>query len=461
MRSQKQLANFEMAHIRSASGHFEPINGRGSVNRGVRRSSKFSVSSNLFDSSDSNAVSSQYWRVPDSSQYLSAIAIHETDPLIAVTSGADQSNLFIYGLGQDPLSSSSDSDHILTHHQTISLGGIHSIDWVSPTQRLGSEGNVVATGHNDGYAHLILLPDPYSTHVPAEIVKRFNHNRHVKMVATPRIKNLQLAPNCWSCCPPSAITSSFSEHLFLWDPSRSDMPIFKKRVRGISCFDMCSIRDGIIAVGAYRGISIKDVRIRNSGLCPPVGNDSPVSCVKWAPTNDNLMITVHDTTVIKVWDIRNSSPVLTVKGHSDRINTLQWSESNDNEFYSASSDGTIRMWNVKTCLEADLSGSLDSTATAAGDSDWLPTKPWKLYQQRLSRYDASFNICEYFVENARKPPSTTIFSNDRQFLDLAVMHDQILSVDSQGYFGLHETKDRVLDSDNTSSGDEFSIPGTP
>lgn len=432
-----------------------------------RRTSTMSISSSLFEFNDSNALSSKYWRIPDSSEYLSAIAIHENDPLIAVTSGSAESNLFIYELG----GTNGEKRNLLTHHQTISLGGIHSIDWVSPKHRLGSEGNVVATGHNDGYAHLILLPDPSSNHVPAEIIKRFNHSRHVKDATSLRLKNLQLSPGSWSCCPQSALMSAFSENLFLWDPSRSDAPIFKKRVRGMSCFDMSTLRDGIMAIGAYKGISIKDIRARNSGLSPPTENDSPVSCVKWSKADKNLMIAVHDSTVIKVWDIRNTKPMLTLKGHSDRVNALKWSNTNENEFYSGSSDGTIRIWNLKTCLEADLGTAcvddafLDShMGSSNSNSDWLPTKPWKLYQQRLSRYDAAFNTSEYFVDNGRKPPSTTIFSNDRQFLDLAASpNNQIFSIDSHGYFGLHEyavSNECEIDS-VSSSGDEFSIPETP
>lgn len=383
--------------------------------------------------------------------------------------------------------------NILTHHQTITLGGIHSLTWVSQNHPLGSQGNVLATGHNSGLAHFILLPDPYSNNVPAEIVRRFNHNRHLqKSSGSTRIKHLQLSNDVWTCTPLSSLITMCSEHIFLWDPSRSDIPMLRKKCKGATCFDASELRSGILGMGGAKGISIRDIRAHSSsGLSPPTDNDGRVSMVKWSPNNENLMAAVHDSTTIKVWDIRSHGPLATFDGHTDQINSIRWASSataaspsnnstlTSGELYSASNDGTIRVWSVGNNNEsaAEYNSSRDSiqplpdnnnTPTSKKDLEWIQNKPWKLYRQRLSKYDDDSTVsCQYFIDRSRHSFSSTIFSATKQFLKLAAIQTSrsplpsLISVDSEGYFGLH-TKDVFsfeLDysgaSDPQSSEDDF------
>ena len=96
---------------------------------------------------------------------------------MAVASANTESNLFIYEVGDTyhggKQGSLKSEKTILTHHQTITLPGIHSLAWASPTHSLGGFGNVLASGHNSGLVHLTLLPDAHSeSDEPAEILRR-------------------------------------------------------------------------------------------------------------------------------------------------------------------------------------------------------------------------------------------------------------------------------------------------
>lgn len=479
-------------------------------------SSKYALSSR-------NVVSSAYWKVPDNKAHLTAVACHDTDPLVALASGTKESNLFIYevngpqddrqfparsdgyhnypsNFGDDENSivdlyttsapkkrttkghlrsvsgtsfgststaslTGSNNSPILTHHQTISLGGIHSLAWVSPKHRMGSYGNVLATGHNSGLAHLILLPDPYANNGPAEILSRFNHTRHVSRshISSSRIRHLQLTGDAWKCCPQSTIVSMFSEHIFMWDPTRSDKPIVVQRTRHAKAHHISPKRNGIISLATERGISIMDLRYkRPSALAPPNENDGQVSLVKWSSVDENRVASVHDQTCIKVWDIRAGSPLVTLDGHYDDINSIEWSPENKEEFYSASSDGTVRMWDIQKCTdskknmrrvgtEAELKRSVSVGGGLSTDNgeDWLSSKSWRLYRQRLARENQlpSYN---YFLDNQNpESPCTTIFSNNREFLALssvqmpvhsgagAASNPQLVSIDNSGFFGIH------------------------
>lgn len=484
-----------------------------------------------------NVVSSAYWKVPDSKAHLTSVACHETDPLVAVASGTRDSNLFIYEVNapqddrrypsqsdgyynypsnygdEDILdyyddsprkspsikrpkkhlrsvsgtsfistssaSSSGSSQHsspVLTHHQTISLGGIYSLAWVSSQNHQGSYGNVLATGHNSGLLNLVLLPDPYANNGPAEILSRFNHARHIssELISSSRIRNINLTNSSWSCCAPSSIVSLFSEHLFMWDPTRSKTPVIIQRAHHVRSHHISPMRNGIVSLATDRGISIMDLRYKNpSALAPPTGNDGHVSLVKWSPLDANRVASVHDENLIKIWDIRAGAPLVTLEGHYDKINSIEWSTNDTDEFYSASADGTVRMWDIKKCTINDknrlrrqtriasapappvtskstqLRRAKSTSAAAEASADWLPSQSWRLYRQRLAR-ENSLPSYNYFLDNQNpQSPCTTIFSNNKEFLSLSIVQmpahsgqdapstPHLVSIDNNGFFGIH------------------------
>ncbi|KAF5095120.1 hypothetical protein D0Z00_003268 [Geotrichum galactomycetum] len=361
---------------------------------------------------------------------------------------------------------------ILTHHQTISLGGIYSLAWVPAQLTRGAFGNVLATGHAAGMLHLVLLPDPYTNNGPAEIVTRFNHTRHVPVErqTSSRVRTINIAPDSWSCTPDAAVISMFSEHLFVWDPERRAAPILMQRTKRARALHASPKRNGIVALATDRGISIMDMRFKRPvALAPPHDNGGFVSHVRWATLDDNKVASVHDSTLIKIWDIRTGSPLVCLEGHYDKINAIEWSSAvgQPEELYSASSDGTVRLWDINKCT--DMSDSefgteyeaTPATATKKGHRrirseqdagvDWLPSKSWRLYRQRLAR-ENSLPSYNYFLDNQNPySPCTTIFSNNKEFLGLAMVNmpttgatrvgestrPQLVSIDNDGFFGVH------------------------
>mgnify|MGYP000855203858 CR=1 FL=1 len=565
--------------------------------------------------SSRNVVSSAYWKVPDTTVNLTAVACHETDPLVAIASGARDNNLFIYEVNsaQDdrhypaqsngyynyPTNYGYDSDYnhstddilgcygehqtqreerhrrrvkshlrtvsgtsfgsfstasdfvnfsdglssnasdsasntmpspILTHHQTISLGGIHSLAWVPSKHTSANYGNVLATGHNSGLVHMVLLPDPYTNNGPAEIISRFNHTRHVSkrrshhsssgstsMRHSTRIRSLNLTSSAWSCCPSSSIVSLYNEHVFMWDPSRSDVPLILQRAKRTRELHVSPLRNGIVSLATDRGISIMDLRYKSPvALAPPVDNTGLVSHVRWSSVDANRVASVHDETLIKIWDIRTGSPLVTLEGHYDKINSIEWSNTSADEFYSAAADGTVRLWDIKKC-KANSDGKSNGTGgtkkggsqhsmpseparstpsssslkraktvgvmghdngtglTSAYDQvkrteDWLPSQSWRLYRQRLAR-ENSLPSYNYFLDNQNPDsPCTTVFNTNKQFLNLAVvqmpLHNghnaksvgQLVSIDSDGFFGVHTKVNNSNDDDINGRFDANAIP---
>lgn len=398
---------------------------------------------------------SSYWKVPDDSQYLTAIAVHETQPLCAVSSGSRINNLFIYELGSRP------GPAMLTHHQTISLPEIHSLAWVSPKSRLGSQGNVLVSGHKQGIVHMTLLPDTHSSDTPAEIMKRFNHARHLpSSTHSLRIRNLSLTGSQWSTFPSSGIVTMCGEHLFVWDPSRSDLPLIKQKLRGdINSMDLCDSRNGVVAFGGRKGVSIRDLRVKGgSGLSPPDSSNKLATVVKWSPHNDNLVASVHQGKEIKVWDIRSSSPASSYAGHSDWVTAVEWSPKDPDQLISASNDGTIRVWdkNCETTSLENVSATMKPSAF-----NWAPTNDWKLYQMR------QFNDWELdLLARNLLAPKQPMISQNRQFTALKVMDRGAVSIDAEGYFGYHSLRETpyspsLSSSDMDSSDNDFLPPISP
>ena len=91
-------------------------------------------------------VKSNYWKIPDESMNLTSMSINKNqggNPILAISSGKSESNLFIYELNL--------FNNYLIHHHTISLPNIHAMKWINNTRYL-------VTGNNKGYAHLVSTP---------------------------------------------------------------------------------------------------------------------------------------------------------------------------------------------------------------------------------------------------------------------------------------------------------------
>lgn len=399
---------------------------------------------------------SSYWHIPDRNTYLTSIAAHETNNLCAIGSGSTSNNLFIYEVYPDSI----------IHHQTVSLPEITTLQWASPKSQLGQMGNVLISGHKTGVAHLTLLPDAASrSGQNAEILKRYNHVKHLPALGSPgaprhrsvRIKSLELTHPEWRCCSPLSLLTLCGDHIFLWEPNRSDVPLVMQKSPGTNTLGMCTTRDGVYALGRKKGVSIRDIRIRdkvNSGLKPPVDNDESVSMVKWNQFDGgNQLAAVHDHTTIKIWDIRHKKPLATYNNHLDNITGLDWSARS--ELVSASADGTVRVWDTSATQEPSSAGStINTPSSPTGSSDEsyensedsfnspleaeVPS-PWHDYRRRLNMDDVLEEGTNDLLQGV--PP----INHSKQFkgLTLTSLGPSVgaMTIDTDGYLGIHDLGD--------------------
>ncbi|ODV88601.1 hypothetical protein CANCADRAFT_125676 [Tortispora caseinolytica NRRL Y-17796] len=342
------------------------------------------------------SVRSLYWKVPDSAEYLTSVAAHDEEPLFAVASGGDTQNLYVYEM---EYSYENPGFSGLTHHQTITLPRIHSLCWL-PRAKPNAFANVLATGNEAGIVNMVMLPDPHSNN-PAEILRRFNHAHHVKASTgvNSRMSSVTLTTPDWVSAPNSSLITVYSDHLFLWDPTRSDRPVIKKHIHGSISADASQLRDGIVAAAGSYGVLLTDVRKKNPALLyPHDDNDTPAILVKWSPLNSDVMASTHSDGTIRVWDIRSSGPLTVLNTKSDRVNTIHWSKTNENELISGSADGSIQVWNtaIKPETVSRRSDRLSSGSSHESEYSWLSPA------QRAARA----RRCAMFYSLSHKPSST-------------------------------------------------------
>lgn len=394
------------------------------------------------------AKTSLAWQIPDESHYLTSVAVHESSPLIAVGSGGKENNLFVYETTQDKG---------LIHHQTISLPAIHGLKWLSPSQQVADLGNILATSHSNGLAHLVLLPDCYSSD-PAEILKRFNHKHHVSMKDTlsTRIKHLELTTPAWRSSVSSSLATLYSQHLFLWDPSRGDTPVLTRKVKRAEAFSLSPFQDGHAAAACGKYTSLLDLRAKSGSVNLLAGN---TTLAAFSPMNANLLATGHSDSsglqdnCVRIWDCRHTSgPVHKLEGHTDQIRSLEWSKFNPCELHTSSNDGSLRLWNIgrqqemkKPSLEVfsgDLSAQWDEQKANA---QWLPKSARMMQQRGLAFKVAPLNIqkkdkkekkpASYSSSVIAKTPHAAVAS--ASFMPTGSMHPSVVTVDSYGSLGIH------------------------
>lgn len=311
-------------------------------------------------------IKSNYWRIPDVSMNLTALAASNQfadSPLLAISSASANLNLFIYEL--DAL------NHYLTHHTTISLPNIHGLAWV-PNSGL----RYLVSGNSKGYAHLVSVPLPKSyggddSQELAEIVKRFNHRKHLRLVN----KDPSIQTHANTCVSKLGfvndenLVSIYDDTLFVWNMglcqlSAKPRPDLISVVPGISNFDTRSNDVGMLALSGSFGVSLFDTRTRshnvpNARVARSIDKKQmAANIVKWHPSNEQIIATAHGDGVVRLWDIRKEAPFSELTGNKNKtITSLQW---NHNDIFTGASDGNIVHWDLTTDLDSDLAASSDA-----------------------------------------------------------------------------------------------------
>lgn len=415
-------------------------------------------------------VKSNYWKIPDESMNLTSMSINKNqggNPILAISSGKSESNLFIYELNLF-------NNHLI-HHHTISLPNIHAMKWINNTRYL-------VTGNNKGYAHLVSTPklathDVFNTNSnghfdyddddeddnnSAEICKRFNHRKHLKQnqlentISTP-IKHLNFLNNHEN------LLSIYNDYLFYWDikgchQQTRPSPISISTVSGIKNFDVPEKNHSstntssanTVAICGLFGVSLFDLRDCQFNI--PNYNTAQIhdktqssyrklsaNIVKWNPMNTNILAAGHGDGVIRLWDIRKQdSYIAELYGHNNYSITtsMEW---NNNDLFTGSKDGNIIHW--------DLSNISKDSQWEENDNTKLPISCGLKEGFNSIEFNGKANKLETKLDQyqcgtilpasnssivAMCSTTTTTSSNDHDDEEI-----KILSIDSSSFLGVH------------------------
>lgn len=289
-------------------------------------------------------IKSNYWKIPDTQKNLTALAAdsrQDDAPLLAISSANADANLFIYEMDTEL--------HFLTHHTTISLPNIHALAWVPNT-----DSKFLISGNSRGYAHLVTVPLGSDTEC-AEIVKRFNHRKHLRKKMTQgagaRTSISQLGFSG------DNVLSVYDEALFQWDindcaSAVRPRPTLICEVPGIRSFS--AGRGATVALAGEFGISLFDSRSGTHSVPPAARPDeAPAHKVQWHPNNEHVMATAHANGLVRLWDTRMEASFGELVGHrGQRVLAMEW---HGNDLFTGGSDGNIVHWDMSSDLpDGDL-----------------------------------------------------------------------------------------------------------
>lgn len=148
------------------------------------------------------------------------------------------------------------------------------------------------------------------------------------------------------------ITGSWDHSIKLFDVERQDCLLTLNGSRVVACLDTSYHSEGVVATGHPDcTIRLWDVRTNQSKQSSVVSDKTfrPshkawVSAVQWSQTNAfHLMSTSHDGTV-KLWDIRSSNPLHTVKvfGKDEKSLCLDYQQGSSPKVFVGGTDCSIK-----------------------------------------------------------------------------------------------------------------------
>ncbi|ODV87711.1 hypothetical protein CANARDRAFT_5026 [[Candida] arabinofermentans NRRL YB-2248] len=321
-------------------------------------------------------LKSNYWKIDNSNlsdDFDSLTSISVNKSLTAVGSNANSENLKIYNLNQ--------SNNFLTHLTSITLPNIHSLKWLDnvigddDVDDDGESIDFLLSGHANGIANLTMIPNVSSpTFTNAEIIKRFNHEKHLTVDYDNSIKisnlnkptnviyQIDTTPTSWKTCNKNSLLSIYKENVFLWDTSRSSYPILKNKIKGLSSFSANPKQDGLLSLGGSFGISLFDMRsssttgYASSSFYIPHKKNVETSLTCWCKEDPNYLVASTMSNELQVWDIRSLNPIITLTAHADEITSLIWTKFDT--LYSSSKDGKIIQWDLSNVKLNSQSGDM-------------------------------------------------------------------------------------------------------
>ncbi|CUM65761.1 uncharacterized protein PRCAT00003409001 [Priceomyces carsonii] len=365
---------------------------------------------------------SSYWRIPDSNMNLTSMDVssNTTDiTSLAIASGNESSNLFLYDLNLQ--------DTYLSHKSTITLPHIYSLKWVPKAPGL------IITGNSKGYAHLVSVPTSEDPDDQAEIYKRFNHRKHLKSInksssieqhGSTAIKSLNFVGE--------NLMSVYDNNLFLWDLNGLDTqlrprPASIASIYGLSNVDTIPNTDKFVGICGKFGVSLFDLRepkfsvpsaiIRNA---TKLRLGSPL--IKWNPEDENVCAAAHNDGVVRLWDVRKQDHFATLHGYPDKVCKMEWM---NGDLFTGGRHGNIIHWNIASIdntamelTECGLNQGFQSVNFNPITNSLESIKNQRQCGTLLPASNCSITgMCSINAEGSDKP--------------------QVLSIDSSALFGVH------------------------
>eukprot|EP01006_Ploeotia_vitrea_P039158 TRINITY_DN66313_c5_g2_i1.p1 TRINITY_DN66313_c5_g2~~TRINITY_DN66313_c5_g2_i1.p1 ORF type:complete len:500 (+),score=283.70 TRINITY_DN66313_c5_g2_i1:66-1565(+) len=144
----------------------------------------------------------------------------------------------------------------------------------------------------------------------------------------------------------SAIYSGGYDHTIrLWDVSSGTNTSTWQGNNVVSSLDFSKHSNLLASSHNDRAVRVWDPRVGQQEIIKTTlkGHKSWVTSVAWSPLRANMLAsTSHDGTV-KVWDIRSSTPLFTLRKHTDKVLSVAWSGST---LFSGGADKTLHSFQV-------------------------------------------------------------------------------------------------------------------
>lgn len=366
-------------------------------------------------------IKSNYWKIPDNEMNLTSMAVKTNGDLgtLAISSGNQKSNLFIYELDMN--------NNYLTHHNTITLPNTHAMKWVPKNPHL------LMTGNNKGYGHLVSVPSPENVEDSAEIMKRFNHRKHLRSInKDPSIfSHNSTIIEKMNFINSDQLVSIYDNNLFNWDLNDSTSSCKPKptnitSINGLMNFDNNPTNSNILGICGKFGVSIFDLRdpkfsIPSAAIKECKKNKLGANVIKWSDNNENIFAASHLDGVVRLWDVRKQENYGNLRGHTGKqINSIEWCEG---DLFTGGKDGNIIHWDLTNDIH-----NWNTDFMSCGLKEGLNS--------------VNFNATKNREETIKQRQCGTVLpASNTNIISLQSVETsddlKVLSIDGSSFFGLH------------------------
>lgn len=372
-------------------------------------------------------IHSSYWKIPDTKMNITSIDVEhgqDDEPRLAVASANSDSNLFIYKTNL--------TKNYLTHQNTITLPNIHSMKWIP---QLHNAALKLVAGADQGYAYMVSIPNFDDEDQSAEVIKRFNHKKHIRDSASGRqlakagiiseIKVFETKPH---------IMSLYGDRLFTWDYKDSEalakpQPLSIAPISGISTFDPRSEASSTLAVGGKFGVSLFDTRSPKFNVPPSMMSEARrkgmrCNAIKWCPNSDYVFAAAHLDGIVRLWDVRKQDHFGKLDGHQNRrVNSLEWGDGSD--IFTGGHDGNVVHWDLPSLSSCGADAVANCTLREGIDS---------------VHFDPKTNSVTDIA--SQRQCGTVLPASNSNIISMCTVKDsedevKVFSVDSSAFFGIH------------------------